>query len=307
MGVINEVLILFMIMAAGFYARRTGMIDAAVNRGLAELLLNITLPLMILSSFNVPFDDRMMTIGIKIFLCSVVFHAGSFLLSGVLSRGFSGDIRNVLRFSAIFSNCAFMGYPVLQSVYGKPGVFYGSIFTVPFIIALWTVGVFIFRGKEEGFSWRKVVFNPGILAVIAGITMFVLSWHLPSPVARACDLLGSTTTPLSMILIGAMLAEMRTRELIGGAAVYYAAFVRLILIPGLAFAVLCLLGFHGTLVGICVISLAMPVAANTAAFAEKFRSDSLFASRCVFVSTLLSVLTIPVFIMLIQRFTGSQL
>lgn len=304
MSVINEVLVLFIIMAVGCYARRRGLIDTAFNSGLAELVLNVTLPLMILSSFSISIDRSMLGIAAQIFFFSVFFHLGAFLLSGVLFRGYSGDVRNVLRFTAVFSNCAFMGYPILQSVYGKTGVLYGSIFTVPFIISLWTIGVHLFLRNEADGAWRKVFFNPGILAVAAGVLMFVFSWHLPVPVARACDLLGGATTPLSMVLIGSLLGGMRAREWLGGWAVYYAAFCRLVVLPLLAMGVLLLLGVHGTVLGICVISLAMPVAANTAPFAEKYGSDGPFASRCVFVSTLLSVITIPLFIALVQKCTG---
>jgi hypothetical protein len=308
MDVINEVLILFLIMSAGFYARRSGMIDAAVNRGLAELLLNITMPLMILGAFNFTIDPAAVKMAGQVFLFSGILHAVSFWVGGVIYQRYTGETRNVLRFTAVFSNCAFMGYPVLQSIYGKTGVFYASIFTVPFIIALWTTGVLIFNGKDDGGrSFRKVLFNPGILAVAAGIFMFLFDLKLPETISKACSLLGSTTTPLAMILIGSMLGEIRLRELMGGKAVYLSAFIRLAVIPLVALGVLLLCGVRGVVLGVCVLSAAMPAAANTAAFAGKFGSDALFASRCVFVSTLLSIITIPVFIIIVKMFPGNGL
>lgn len=304
MGVVNEVLILFLLISVGALARWRGLIDVSMNRGLAELLLNVTMPLMILGAFNIAFDAAMAATALKVFLLSAFFHTVSFFLGGYLFRRYSGQARQVLRFTAVFSNCAFMGYPVLFSLYGKTGVFYGSVFTVPFIISLWTLGVYLFRSDEKKVSWGNVFLNPGLLAVLAGLVIFFLSWHLPAPVARAFDMLGATTTPLSMILIGSMLAGMPFREVIGDRKVYYAAFVRLLLVPAIALGVMYVCGVRGLAFGVCVLSLAMPVAANTAAFAEKFESDTALASRCVFVSTVFSIVTIPVFIALVNRLAG---
>lgn len=304
MGVVNEVFILFLLISVGALARWRGLIDPGMNRGLAELLLNVTMPLMILGAFNIAFDAAMAATALKVFLLSAFFHTVSFFLGGCLFRHYSGQERQVLRFTAVFSNCAFMGYPVLYSLYGKIGVFYGSVFTVPFIISLWTLGVYLLRSDEEKVSWAKVFLNPGLLAVLAGLLMFFFSWHLPAPVAKAFDMLGATTTPLSMILIGSMLAGMPFREVIGDRKVYYSVFVRLLLVPSMALGGMYLCGVRGLALGVCVLSLAMPVAANTAAFAEKFGSDTALASRCVFVSTVFSIFTIPVFISLVSRLAG---
>ncbi len=299
-NIFGEVAVLFLIMAAGFYARRRGMIDATVNRGLSELLLNVTLPLMIMVSFNFDFNREMLATAGKLFLISLALHVGLFFASELFYRRHPGDAKNVLRFTAMFSNCAYMGYPVLQSLYGKIGVFYASIFTVPFIITLWTLGVMLFAGEGGRPPLRKVLVNPGILAVAVGFVMFAFSLRFPAPIQRACELVGSTTTPLSMIVVGSMLAEMRFRDMLRGYTVYYGSLVRLVVIPLLVLGVLLLLGVKGTILGICVISMAMPAAANTAAFAEKYQSDTALASRCVFLTTVLSMFTIPIFIALVE-------
>lgn len=298
--IFEEVAVLFLIMTAGFYARRRGMIDGTVNRGLSELLLNVTLPLMILVSFNLDFSRDMLVTAGKLFLISLALHVGLFFMSELFYHRHPGDAKNVLRFTAMFSNCAFMGYPILQSLYGKIGVFYASIFSVPFIITLWTLGVMLFDGERSRPALKKALINPGILAVVVGFVMFAFSLQLPAPIQRACELVGSTTTPLSMIVVGSMLAEMRFREMLKGYSIYYGSLVRLVVIPLLVLGILILLGVKGTILGICVISMAMPAAANTAAFAEKYQSDTALASRCVFLTTILSMFTIPIFIALVQ-------
>lgn len=299
-NIFEVVTVLFLIMATGFYARRRGMIDSTVNRGLSELLLNVALPLMIMVSFNIDYDRGMLVTAGKLFLISLCLHVGLFFASELFYRRHPGDAKKVLRFTAMFSNCAFMGYPVLLSLYGKTGVFYASIFTVPFIITLWTLGVLIFDGRYTGKALTKAFVNPGILAVAAGFIMFAFSLRLPGPVQKACELVGATTTPLAMIVVGSTLAEMRFREILGGYSVYYSSLVRLVVIPLLVLGILLLSGIKGTILGVCVISMAMPAAANTTAFAEMYQSDTALASRCVFLTTVLSMFTIPLIIALMQ-------
>lgn len=306
MDIVNEVVILFVIMAVGFVARRQNMIDGALNRGLADLLLNVTMPLMILGAFNIKLDPAALFMAGQIFVFSSMIHLGMFFAGKFIYRNFADDTQKVLRFTAVFSNCAFMGYPVLQSIYGKEGVFFASIYVVPFIIALWTIGVAVFNGQQQNSqnAWLKVMINPGILAVAVGMVMFFSGLKFPQPLEHAFDLLGATTTPLAMILIGSTLSEIPFKALLGGNAVYIAAFVRLIAIPLIVFGVLILLRIKGVVLGVCVVSAAMPAAANTAAFAENFGSDAKFASRCVFVSTLLSIVTVPGMISLVQYFSA---
>ena len=297
MNVIHEVLILFVIMAVGFAARRWGLIGASLNKGLADLLLHVTMPLMILGAFDIVIDSKLLGMAAQMFIFSGLLHAGTFFVSQWLFKGYAPDTQKVLRFSIVFSNCAFMGYPVLQSIYGKEGIFLGSIFLVPFIISLWTAGVLIFNKDQNGQSgWIKVMLNPGILAVALGMMLFLFKLKLPEPLSRGCDLLGSTTTPLAMVLIGSTLAEVHVKHLFSDLHVYYAAALRLIVIPVLAGGIAWLCGVRGIALGVCVISTSMPVAANTAAFAERFGSSTSLASRCVFISTLLSIITVPVFV-----------
>ena len=297
MNVIDEVLVLFVIMAVGFSARRFGLIGGSLNKGLADLLLHVTMPLMILGAFNIVIDASLWGMSAQIFIFSGLLHAGMFFLSQWIFKGYEPDQQKVMRFSVVFSNCAFMGYPILQSVYGKEGVFLGSIFLVPFIISLWTAGVLIFnKNPHDQVGWSKVMLNPGILAVFLGMVLFVLKLKLPEPLSRGCDLLGSTTTPLAMVLIGSTLAEVHVKHMFNDINVYYVSALRLIVIPVLAGSVLWLCGVRGIALGASVICACMPVAANTAAFAERFGSSTSLASRCVFISTLLSIITVPVFV-----------
>lgn len=298
--VYNEVFVLFLIVGAGYFARKRGMIDGQFNRGLVGLLLNITLPLLIIVSFNFKFQPETLNFSVQIFFASILIHVSLFFLSRYFFWHTKSSVRRVLRFSSVFSNCAFMGYPILHVVYGKVGVFYGSIFSAPFNIGVWTLGVLIFEDEYDRKTWIKALLNPGVLAVFVGIILVYFSIDLPYPLQRSFELLGSSTTPLAMVLVGSMLAEIHLKEILSGFTVYYISALRLIAIPATTFAIFYLAGLRGTPLGVITISVAMPIAASTAAFAERYGCEKNLASRCVFVSTLISIITIPIVIAVVS-------
>ncbi|MFA9399151.1 MAG: AEC family transporter, partial [Clostridiaceae bacterium] len=203
------------------------------------------------------------------------------------------------RFTAVFSNCGFMGYPIVSSIYGDIGVFYAAIFNITFNILIWTYGLALFTGENEYKNIKKVIYNPGIIAVILGLIMFMFSIKIPSNLFNALDLVGSTTIPLSMLIIGSSLSKMKFKDMVNGKDVYYSSFVRLILLPLIVLFVMKLLNLSDLVIGIAVIITAMPAAANTTVFAEKFGKNASFASKCVLISTVLSAITIPLILLIL--------
>lgn len=297
--VFNQVFILFIMMAIGFYARRKKLLNDELTQGLSELLLMITMPLLTLSSFQFRFSPEMLINAGLMLICSIVVHAATFFLGRGLYSKYPEKIRSVLHFTAVFSNCGFMGYPLLESLFGKTGIFYGSMYIAAFNFFIWTIGIRIFTGKNDPGSFRKVLANPGLIAVFLGLILFICSIKLPFPVYRAMDLVGSMTTPISMLIIGSTLAESEFSKLFSNISIFYGTLVRLVLIPLISLWVLKLAGLDGLLTKIFVTIIAMPAAANTVIFAKKFEGDALLASQLVLVSTLLSIVTIPLILILL--------
>ncbi len=299
--IFNQVLILFIIMLIGFIAKKRNIINDTVSKKLSELLLKITSPLLVISSFQVDFTQEIMQNVLIVLIFSIAAHIVSILLGQILFKRSSTETKKIMKFSAIYSNCGYMGFPLLESIFGKTGVLYGSVYVAAFNVFLWTNGIMIFsnRKKLDRHTIKKALLNPGIVSVIIGILLFTFSLKLPAPAAKAIELVGSMTVPLSMLIIGATIAGCEFKKLLKGWELYYAAAVRLILIPVLAFVVLKLLGLSDMLLKVCVLLVAMPAAATTAIFAELFDGDSIFASRVVVLSTLASILTIPLLMMFI--------
>lgn len=297
--VINQVLIFSVIMLVGFLARKKGVITPDITKGLSDVLVNITSPLMIFTSFQFAYSSDMLRSAGKVLAFSFCIHVFSLLLGMVIYNKYPKPIRTILRFTTIFSNCGFMGLPLLQGIYGKIGVFYSSIYIAVFNVLLWTVGVVIFTGQQRQTNIKRVLLNPNIIAVVLGLTTFLLSIKISGPLYSGLELIGGMTTPLSMLVIGSILAGVRIREMFSGFALYYGTFVRLLVIPGLTLLITDLYNLAPILQGVCVLSAAAPTASITAIFAEKHHGDSLFASRIIFFSTVLSLFTLPFFILLV--------
>lgn len=297
--IINQVTTLLFLIVFGYVIRKLGILNRQLNKGLSDLLLYVTLPFSIITSFNFPFSRTLLANGIIVLLISMAIHLFAIFISKLLYFKYASATNQVLRAATVFSNCGFMGFPILEAVYGTQGVFYGSFYVLIFQVLIWTVGVGIFTGKQNTTTWRQVL-NPAVIAIITGFTLFVFSIKLPEPLFNALVMVGSMTTPISMLIIGSLLFEIKLSEVFSGFSIFYVTIMRLIILPLFAVSCLLFLGVKGITLGVPVLATAMPAAALIVVFAEKHGADAVLASRAVFLSTILSIITIPAMIALIQ-------
>lgn len=295
----NQILVLFFLMAAGYAAHKMKLLNPAFNKGISRLVMQITLPALIISSMQFPFSGELLNTSLQIMVISLFCYALVIGISYPYVKLVKVDNkkRDVLQFLIIFSNVAFMGFPIVTVLYGELGVFYTALFNIPFNVLLVTLGVAVMSRSTEKASGkgdlRHIFKSPGVIAVVLGFAFFLFSIELPSPLMQSLEMIGHTTTPLSMMIIGSMLAETPFRSIFGEKQLYLVTLVRLILIPLLVYIPLRLLGMEGIMLGIPVVIFAMPAAANTGVFANLYDSDHAFASKAVFITTLCSLITIP--------------
>jgi predicted permease len=297
--VINQVIILFFVIIVGVYARKRNIISADMTKKMSDLLLQVTQPLLIISSFQFEFSEEMLRNAALVLLMSLVIHLFSMLVARFIYIRYPERTRSVLKYITVFSNCGFMGFPVLESVFGSVGVFYGALYVIPFNVLALSYGVMVFTGKSDKDTIKKILSHPVIISVAVGMVLFLLQIQLPGPVAKAVSMVGSMTSPLSMLIVGALLAEIPFREMFSGIEVYVGSAVRLILLPLLLFGILSLLRLPEDVLRVCTILTAMPAAANTAIFAEKYDGAAGLASRLIGISTILSIFTIPLILLLL--------
>ncbi len=296
--ILNQVSILFFVMLIGFYAGKRNIIENAARKKLSELLINITSPLFIISAFQLKFSHEILHNALTALIFSIAIHVLSILAGLVLYEKYSDHTKKIMKFVTVYSNCGFMGLPVLGSLFGKEGILYGSIYVAVSNLFMWTNGVMIFSEKKS-VDYKKTFLNPGIISVLTGLVIFIFSIPLPVPIAKTMETVGSMTTPLSMLMIGAILADMDFHELFQGFPLYYATAVRLIIIPVITLFVMKWFGLSDVMTGACVLMVAMPAAAMSTIFSEMYNGDTAFASRIVSFSTLLSIATMPLIMALL--------
>lgn len=206
----------------------------------------------------------------------------------------------VFTFSTIFSNCGFVGFPLVQGLFGNIGVFYTSIFTIPFNLLMFTYGTSLFSGNNDVKNIGKQLKNPPLLCTLAGIILFLLSIKLPFPILKTLESIGNMTTSLSMFIIGSMLADITNlKDLFKDLEIYYLSLVKLIIVPILCFVLLHILSTDKMLSEICLVLVSMPTASLIGVFAENYNGNKKAASQCVFSTTILSIITMPCILYLI--------
>lgn len=297
--VVSQITVLFLIIGIGFFARKRDIISRDMTKKLSELILQVTQPLLIITSFNFELSKEMLRNVLLIFLLSLGIHLLSMVVGQILYFRYPDHIRSVLKYVTVFSNCGFMGFPVLESIFGTIGIFYGSIYVIPFNILTLSYGAIIFTGKSDKDMLKKILVHPVIVSVAIGMVLFLLQWRLPTPLYKAASMVGSMTSPLSMLIVGSLLASTPIKEMFSGFSVYYGSIVRLVFLPVLVMTILKCFPLPHDILRTCVILTAMPAAVNTVIFAEKYGGNAELASRFVGISTALSVVTIPLLMVLL--------
>ncbi len=307
MAVMNQVLVLFFLIFTGYLVRKLKLVHESMDTELSNLIMKVTLPFFLITSMQFDFSKEVLLDSVNLIYISAGVYAGIILLSYLVVKIIrpQEEAKNVYQWALCFSNVGFMGYPVLDVVYGQTGVFYAALYNLSFNVLIWTFGVHLYvrhqkRERETALSRLKSILNPGLLAILIVFGLFLLQIELPVPVYETMRLIGRTTTPLSMMFIGFMLSELKISELFNNYRDYVASAFRLVISPFLVYLVLRSIGLTDYLIGIPVIITAMPVAASSALFARRFNGDAALASKLVFMTTLLSVATIPIFIALLS-------
>lgn len=298
--VINGVVSLFLIMLIGMYGSKKKIITSDLCKGLTEFMLKITLPFMIVSSFVFTYDDTLKANVVKSFYYSV----GTLILGAIISYIFLIPLRKtekskILQFANVFSNCGYMGFPIINSIFGGEGVIYTSIFNMFFTMLLWTYGVMLFKGEITLKESKKVLLNPAVVAVYIGLAIMIFNIPIPDVILTTMETVGGMTTPLSMIIVGVILSRVDIMKYIKDWTIYYEVFIRLLIIPIGIYLVTLLIKDSSKVAHTMIILSAMPAAAMTSILAESFNKEQEYASVVVFFTTLVSIVTFPLILKLI--------
>ncbi len=297
-----QVLILFIFMGFGFVGEKKKFISEEGSKVMSDVILYFVTPCLIINSFNIAFDKAKLK-GLLICLAAfMTIQIAAAVLSTFIFKKGDPKTYKVLRFAVVFSNAGYMGIPLQKAVLGDEGVFYGSVCVAAFNMFVWTYGIICMSGDKKQMSPKKLVFNPGIIAVIIGIILFVFSIKLPSPIVSVMEGMASLNTPLAMMVIGFNLARSNLVSALKDKRVYLIAFLRLLLMPLASLFVLLALGLRGILLVSVIIAASAPVAAATTVFSVKYENNTELSVKLVAFSTLLSIITMSAIVALAQMF-----
>ena len=304
LSVAMKVLILFLLMGVGFVLGRKKILTETGTDQMNYLLLNVVIPCVIINAFQVdksqiPTWNLWFTViaGFVYVLVAVI------IVKFCFNKEPDGR-RQVLKFGAMFSNCGFMGFPMVQEILGDQGMVYAAIINTIVTVAMWTVGFVVMSKEGERISIRKVALNPGAVGVYIGLPLLLFSVELPDPFQSVVGFLADMNTPLAMVCIGVFISKTKLLDIFKEKVLYGVTVVRLVLIPVAVMGILFLFKPDYVPMTSSIIQFCAPSAGLTAIFAARFRHDTTLAAKTVAISTLLSILTMPLFCVALQTIYG---
>lgn len=300
--VLQKIIVLFIAMIAGFIAKKGKIVNKESTKSLSSLLVYITNPCLIIYSMQMDYDKKTLIVAGFVFLLSFIIHSVLALSSHFLFKTIKEKkSRTVYSYALTYNNCGYMGYPIMMAIFGNEvGLFYGVIFVTAFNLFAWTHGVIVMSNSNK-IPWNKLVKNPALISVFISVVLFIGKIRLPATVTNGLSLVGDMTFPLSMIIIGSLLADMNLLAILKEKKLYLFSFLSLIVTPAamLFFAYILKLPEYLSIIGITM--CASPAAANTAVTAEVYDNDSALAARIVGITTLFCLITMPFMLWLSQQ------
>jgi len=300
--VINKMLELFLILGLGYISVKTKIATQKFGTQLSRLILDITLPCLIIASVAAMPSDTNKNDVLLMFIIAVLFYVIMPFVAYFIARILvvKKEERNLYIYMTIWSNVGFMGFPVIASIFGEGAIFYATIFNLVFGISNFTLGIMLMSGEGKKALNLKNFLSPGMISSLVAIALFATNFKLPDILNNTMKTVGNTTTPLAMIVIGIALAGIPIKSVFTELRLYPYVIIKQILLPLAAWLILKNIITSPYILGIVIIIIAMPVATTSVLFANKYGNNVALATKGVFITTLASILTIPFISYLMQ-------
>ncbi len=304
MLLLEQMVVLFLLMGVGFYSYKKGIMTDETAKKISAIVVNIANPAMILtgcmSDDKIEGKELLMVAVIVISVYVVLMILATFMphLLRVEKKS-----RGTYQAMTIFSNIGFMGFPVITALYGSGALLYASLFTIPFNILIYTYGIAAMSPASEKEEKTKIpvarIFNVGVIACIITIVVYLLKLPIPTFIKSTTTHLSNLTAPLSMMVIGASLATMDLKKMFTDIKLLIFSVIKLCIIPIVGVLIIRQFVDNEVICGVCMIMLATPVGSMTAMLAQQYDGDYEMASRGVALTTVLSVVTMPLVSMIL--------
>lgn len=296
----NVQMMFFILMFLGYFLGKLKLMNEACRKGLTDLIINVILPANIICSFMIEMNQEIAAACVTILVISCIIQVFCYLFSGLAYAKMDKRKSAVYRYAIICSNAGFLGNPLVEGIYGRMGLMYASIYLIPQRVCMWSAGVSCFTSANGRDVLKKVLTHPCIIAVYLGLPMMIFQVPLPQPLTETLKSLSNCTTALSMMVVGGILAEIDGKSVVNKRTLCY-TILRLILIPALVLAGCMLFRVTALVAKVASVLAGMPAGTTTAILAAKYGGDEKEAVKLIFLSTLLSMLTIPCWCMVMEN------
>lgn len=296
--ILGRVGAIFSLMGFGVIAKAFRILREEARSSLSGVIIYITAPSLIFSTMSGDLTLETLRAGWPLPVLAIVLALIGLLVSGTYAALVRLSPRNIRVFEVLcmIPNTAFMGYPINYAIFGDEGFIYAVLYDVGASILIWTLVIsMLSREGGGGIDWRRMM-NPATLAVILGLAVRLLSIRIPEIVLEPLRTMGGATIPLAMLLVGSRLLEPPEDSISLRGTFLSLSIIRLLLMPAIAFALGTLFNLDPVVRGVLILETAMPAMASTPILAEKYGGDARYAASGVFITTLLSLLTVPLII-----------
>lgn len=291
----QQIVILFILILIGFAGVKAGVIKMEGKKAFSDLLIYIIVPAMIIDSYMSEFNPEILSNLIKAFGLSALLLLIGLAVTMLLTIKMKDKDSAITRFACIFSNAAYMGFPLIKALFGTEGLLYASAFVTMFNLLLWTVGYAIVSGQVKPKEVLRNIFaTPALISVVIGLVLYLCRIPVPELIKQPISFVGSMNTPLSMIITGMIIAGSKVRSLFANKKLIFVIGVRMFVIPVICFGLFAFLGIGGMVAQVVLLLEACPTAAMTSVMAVQFNHDENLAAGAVVVTTFLSILVLPV-------------
>ena len=294
--VAEQVAVLFLLIGTGAVFGKAKLINDVSVRSLADIALYLATPCVIVRSFQREISAEIFEGLMIALLAAVGIHLLGILIAHLCLRNKEDNKRAVMRFAAVFSNAGYMALPLQQAILGDDAVLFGAAYVAVFNLFMWTYGVWVMGPKGQRLSLKKALINPGVIAVAVGLVVLLGGIKLPTIISAPIDHLANLNTPIPMLVIGYYLSQADVKAALRDRSVYLTMAMRLLLMPVLTFGIMYLLGVRGVVLVSSVVAASAPAATATTMFAAKYNRDPLSSVNVVVLSTLLSIVTMPLIV-----------
>ena len=301
--VATQVVILLILILVGFIAAKTHLLNDNGVKNMTDFVLMLVTPCVIIKSFVREFNTALLKNLLISFLITVLAHIFFIIVGKLLLRCKDISRQKFLQFGIVFSNCGYMSIPLLQSLLGDDGVFYGSSYIAVFNVFIWSYGLILMSGGKSNLNPKKLFLNPGIIGITISMIIFLCSIPIPKIIYEPISHIASLNTPVPMIIIGYHLASSNLLKGLKDMKCLFAISLRLFILPLIVLFAMYICGIRGTILLALTICSCAPTAAITTMFSSKHGADTELSVTLVSLSTILSLISIPVVVTLAQYLT----